>query len=159
MEKKVAVLLSTYNGEKYLEEQLNSLCNQTYSNLEIVIRDDGSSDGTCDLIKKYQQKHNNIKFEEGTNLGFIKSFFCLLELADADYYAYCDQDDIWLENKVELAVQALNKADGTKPNLAFGNSDYYDENMKLLRRRRKTQNIFIFQFSLRMCRTRNDNDG
>ena len=127
MDKKVAVLISTYNGKKYLKEQLDSILNQTYPNIEIVIRDDGSTDSTLELVKEYQEKHSNIRLKEGTNIGFIKSFFKLLEMADADYYAYCDQDDIWLENKIELAVNALNQADNTKPNMAFGNADYYYE--------------------------------
>ena len=113
-EKKVAVVLSTYNGEKYVREQLDSILNQTYKNIEIVVRDDGSKDST------------------GENLGFIKSFFELLKIADADYYAYADQDDIWMENKIELAVNSLNELDDSKPNMVFGNSDYYDENMNLI---------------------------
>ena len=150
MEKKVAVLISTYNGEKYLKEQLNSIFNQTYSNIEIVIRDDGSSDGTIDLIKEYQQKYSNITLEKGNNVGFIKSFFALLNLANADYYAYCDQDDVWLENKIELAVNALNKADNTKPNMVFGNSDYYDENMNFSSKGEQHK-TFSFQNSLYEC--------
>lgn len=152
MEKKVAVLISTYNGEKYLREQLNSILNQTYKNIEIVIRDDGSKDSTIDIIKEYQQKYNNITLKEGTNIGFIKSFFKLLELANADYYAYCDQDDIWLENKIELAVKELDKADNSKPNMAFGNSDYYDENMNF-KAKGETHKTFSFQNSLYECVT------
>ena len=119
MDKKVAVLISTYNGEKYIKEQIDSILNQTYKNIEIVIRDDGSSDSTIEIIKEYQKKHSNIILKEGTNVGFIKSFFQLLGLADSDYYAYCDQDDVWMENKIELAVNALNEADNTKPNMVF----------------------------------------
>lgn len=152
MEKKVAVLISTYNGEKYLKEQLDSILNQTYKNIEIVIRDDGSSDSTKEIIKEYRQKHDNIILKEGTNIGFIKSFFKLLEISHADYYAYCDQDDIWLENKLELAVRLLDEADNTKPNLAFGNSDYYDENMKLINEGEKHK-TFSFQNSLYECVT------
>ena len=131
-DKKVAVIMSTYNGERFVAEQLDSILNQTYSNIEIVVRDDGSKDNTVNIIKEYQKKYDNIMLYEGENLGFIKSFFELLKLAKADYYAYADQDDIWLENKIELAVNSLNKLDNTKPNMAFGNSDYYDENMKFL---------------------------
>ena len=150
MEKKVAVLISTYNGEKYLKEQLDSILNQTYQNIEIVIRDDGSNDSTRDIIREYQQKYANIELKEGTNIGFIKSFFKLLELANADYYAYCDQDDIWLENKIELAVNALNQADNTKPNMVFGNSDYYDENMNFIGKGEEHK-TFSFKNSLYEC--------
>lgn len=131
-DKKVAVIMSTYNGEKFVREQLDSIINQTYRNVEIVVRDDGSSDNTVSIIKEYQQKYNNITLHEGKNLGFVKSFFELLKLADADYYSYADQDDIWMENKIELAVSSLNELDDSKPNMVFGNSDYYDENMKLI---------------------------
>lgn len=150
MEKKVAVLISTYNGEKFLREQLDSILNQTYKNIEIVIRDDGSSDGTIDVIKEYQEKYDNIKLKEGTNIGFIRSFFKLLELAEADYYAYCDQDDIWMENKIALAVELLDKADNSKPNMVFGNSDYYNENMEFLKKGEEHKE-FSFKNSLYEC--------
>ena len=150
MNKKVAVLISTYNGEKYLEEQLDSILNQTYKNIEIVIRDDGSKDSTIDIIKKYQEKYDNIILKEGTNIGFIKSFFQLLDFANADYYAFCDQDDCWLENKIELAVTALNEVDNSKPNMVFGNSDYYDENMNLIGKGEEHR-VFSFKNSLYEC--------
>ncbi len=130
--KKVAVIMSTYNGEKFIREQLDSILNQTYKNIELIIRDDGSKDNTVDIIKEYEKNNSNIKLHVGNNLGFVKSFFELLSLAEADYYAYADQDDIWIENKIELAVESLNKLDDTYPNMCFGNSDYYDENMNFL---------------------------
>lgn len=150
MEKKVAVLISTYNGEKYLKEQLDSILNQTYQNIEIVIRDDGSTDSTIDIIKEYQKRYHNITLKSGTNIGFIKSFFALLELADADYYAYSDQDDVWMENKIELAVNALNNADNSKPNMVFGNSDYYNETMNFIGKGEQHK-IFSFKNSLYEC--------
>lgn len=131
-DKKVAVILSTYNGERFVREQLDSILNQTYKNIEVVVRDDGSSDDTVNIIKEYQKNNKNITLYERENVGFVKSFFELLKLANADYYSYADQDDIWIENKVELAVQELNKLDDSKPNMVFGNSDYYDENMKFI---------------------------
>ena len=150
MEKKVTVLISTYNGEKYIKEQLDSILNQTYSNIDILIRDDGSKDSTVEIIKEYQKKYNNIKLKEEENIGFIKSFFKLLEMAESDYYAYCDQDDIWMPNKIELAVEELNKADDSKPNMVFGNSDYYDENMNFLSNGEKHR-TYSFKNSLYEC--------
>lgn len=150
MEKKVAVLISSYNGEKYLKEQLDSILRQTYQNIEIVIRDDGSKDETAEIIKLYQKEHDNIILQEGENLGFLKSFFKLLEFENADYFAFCDQDDIWLENKIELAVQALNQADDSKPNMVFGNSDYYDETMHLIGKGEQHK-TFSFKNSLYEC--------
>lgn len=147
-EKKVTVVMSTYNGSKYVKEQIDSILNQTYKNIDIVIRDDGSTDSTVKIIENYQKKHPNIKLITGKNLGFIKSFFELLRLVESDYYAYADQDDIWLPNKIELAVEELNKLDNTKPNLAFGNSDYYNEKMELIsegeKHRKYTFNMALF---------------
>ena len=94
--------MSTYNGEAFVAEQLESIINQTYKNIEIVIRDDGSSDNTVGIIKEYQKKYNNIKLYEGKNVGFVKSFFELLSLAKADYYSYADQDDVWIDNNLNF---------------------------------------------------------
>lgn len=148
--KKVAVVMSTYNGEKYVREQLDSILNQTYKNIEIIVRDDGSKDNTVNIIKEYQEKYSNIKLVIGKNLGFIKSFFELLKITESDYYAYADQDDIWIENKIELAVNLLDELDNSKPNMAFGNSDYYDENMNLIGEGEKNRK-FSFNRALFEC--------
>lgn len=133
MDKKVAILLSTYNGEKYLREQIDSILAQTYQNFELVVRDDGSKDSTVAIIKEYIEKTDKkITLITGENLGFIKSFFELLKIADADYFSFADQDDIWFPNKIELAVNSLNKLDNTKPNMAFSNVDYYDIDMNFM---------------------------
>ena len=133
MSSKVAILLSTYNGEKYLREQIDSILNQTYTNFELIVRDDGSKDKTVEIIKEYIEKSDKeITLIEGKNLGFIKSFFDLLKRGDADYYAYADQDDIWLPNKIELAVKSLDALDQSKPNMAFSNVDYYDTEMNFI---------------------------
>ena len=130
--KKVNILMSTYNGEKYIESQLKSLLDQTYNNIEIHIRDDGSTDKTVEIIKKYCS-YSNIRLYEGNNIGYKKSFFWLLNnCTDADYFAYCDQDDIWLPVKIEMAVLALEKYDSIP---AMYMCDFYwsDENAKPLR--------------------------
>lgn len=151
--KKVAILMSTYNGERYLTEQVDSLLSQTYENIEIYIRDDGSKDRTVEIIKKYQEKNTNIKLIEGKNLGFMDSFFELLKACDnADYYAYCDQDDVWMEDKIERAVKFLEKTDQNKPVLYFSNSDYYDTEMNFLGTAEKNK-IYSFRNSLVECVT------
>ena len=105
-DKKVTILMSTYNGEKYLEEQIDSLLNQTYKNISILIRDDGSKDNTVHIIKEKKKSNDNITLIEGKNVGFIKSFLELINLAEkSDYYAYCDQDDVWMEEKIQRAVE------------------------------------------------------
>lgn len=124
--KKVAILMSTYNGEKYIEQQLESLFNKTYKNIEIYIRDDGSKDNTVKILEKYEEQ-GKIKLIQGKNIGFIKSFRELLNICDdADYYAYCDQDDVWFEDKIERAVNKLNNIeDNNIPILYASNYDYY----------------------------------
>ena len=130
--KKVKVLLSSYNGEKYIAEQLDSILNQTYRNIEIYVRDDGSKDRTLEILKSYEEK-GLIHLERGKNVGFVKSFFRLIENAgEADYYAFSDQDDVWLPNKIEMAIEKLANEDMTKPVLYFSNYDYYDGELNFL---------------------------
>lgn len=151
--KKVAILMSTYNGEKYLKEQLDSLIKQTYKNIEIYIRDDGSKDNTIKIVKEYKKNHDNIILVEGKNIGFISSFFELFKLCNnADYYAYCDQDDVWMEDKIKRAVQFLENTDKEKPALYFSNSDYYDTNMNYLATAPKKK-LYNFRNSLVECVT------
>lgn len=130
MKPKVNVLISTYNGEKYLKEQLDSILIQTYQNIDIYVRDDGSKDGTISILKEYE-KAGKIHFLQGKNVGFIDSFFTLLKDCDeAEYYAFCDQDDVWLEDKIKRAVTMLEEnKEESLPILYYSNYDFYDTNM------------------------------
>ena len=132
---KVNILLSTYNGEKYLEEQLDSLLNQTYQNIDIYIRDDGSHDGTWDIIKKYKEEHARKIFliESTGNLGYPDCFWHMLqECKKADAYAFCDQDDIWELQKIEYAVAQMQKRNTKSPLLYIHEYDNCDKHMRLL---------------------------
>lgn len=134
---KVNILLSTYNGENYLSTQLDSLLDQTYQNITIYIRDDGSKDSTLSILKAYEQRsltsdHRIILLNNssGQNLGYMKSFWTLLKESEpADYYAFCDQDDFWLPNKVELGIRALKQENTNLPLLYSSSFQYCDENM------------------------------
>ena len=129
MSKKVLILLSTYNGEKYLSEQVESLENQDNADVDILIRDDGSSDSTIKVIEQLQSAYTNIRFIKGENLGFAKSFWDLIKNAEGyDYYGFCDQDDIWLNDKVARAVSRLEKEDGSLPLLYTGDVYCVDSN-------------------------------
>lgn len=151
--KKVAVLMSTYNGENYIKEQLDSVLNQTYKNIEIYIRDDKSKDNTVNIVKDYMKNKDNIFLIEGENLGYIDSFFELIKICDdADYYAYCDQDDIWLENKIERAVKKLEQHMEEKPVMYFSNLDFYDGDMNFLETAPK-EKAYSFRNSLVECVT------
>lgn len=103
----IIVLLSTYNGEKYIKEQLNSLYNQKDVEVSILVRDDGSTDSTSLILDQEQQK-GRLSWYQGENKGPAGSFMDLLYHApEADYYAFCDQDDIWQPEKLCRAVEAL----------------------------------------------------
>lgn len=130
--KKVIVLLSTYNGEKYVKEQIDSILNQTYRNIEIMVRDDGSKDNTVTILRTYEKK-GKISLVCEENIGFMNSFFWLVNNAKhADYYSFADQDDVWLENKIELAINSLNTYNEKEPSLYFSDYDFYDENMNFI---------------------------
>lgn len=127
------------------------MISQTYSNIDIYIRDDGSTDNTVNIIEEYKTKYHNIYLEKGENVGFIKSFFQLLEMNDsADIYSYCDQDDVWEYDKIERAVEFICNADNKKPVLYFSNSDYYDANMNFIGHAERKK-IYNFRNSLVEC--------
>lgn len=129
----VNVLLSTYNGEKYIKELIDSVLTQKDVNVILSIRDDGSTDHTIHIIKSYHDKR--IRLFRGKNLKPAKSFLKLLrESEEADYYAYCDQDDVWYENKLSYAIQKL-KASGEKPALFMSTYDVVDEKLNFMYRR------------------------
>ena len=123
---RVCVLLSTYNGEKFIVEQIESLLAQKDVEVNIVVRDDGSSDRTCEILDTYQN-NGKLKWYTGNNLGFAQSFIDLvLQAPDSDYYAFCDQDDIWLSDKLSRAVNALETLDNPR-SLYCSNVFYYKD--------------------------------
>ena len=105
----VQVLISTYNGEKYLREQIDSILGQTYRDIRILIRDDGSQDGTLLILEEYKKRYANVDYYAGENLGVQKSFYDLFSRVaeDVQYIATCDQDDVWYPDKIETAVNRL----------------------------------------------------
>lgn len=114
--KTVLILLSTYNGEKYLREQLNSLYAQEGVEMKIVVRDDGSKDSTITILDEYKLKYGRMDIIKGNNIGVGPSFLELIKIAVQDYlafdyYAFCDQDDVWFAHKLESGVRALDKSD------------------------------------------------
>lgn len=146
--KKICVLMSTYNGQQYVEEQITSIINQEINcELCIMIRDDGSNDKTCEIIKQLQNKYpNKIMLKIGKNIGCDASFFELLNNAFGyDYYALSDQDDIWLPNKLNEAIQVLEKENNSQPLLYASTSYLVDENLNILDTTRKqTKQFTIF---------------
>lgn len=123
---KVCILLSTYNGARYIEEQIESLLAQKGVEVEILVRDDGSSDNTCDILDA-MMKQGKLSWYTGPNLGFAQSFIDLvLHAPECDYYAFCDQDDIWLPDKLNRAVVSLEKIESSVK-LYCSNVYYYKD--------------------------------
>lgn len=103
--------MATYNGEKYLAEQLDSIINQTYHNWNLLIRDDSSTDRTLEIIQDYQKKDNRIKLlkDNKGNLGIVKNFEELLKNSESEFIMFSDQDDIWIENKLDMYLKMIEK--------------------------------------------------
>lgn len=131
--KKVVVLMSTYNGEKYIKTQIESILNQTGVKIELLVRDDGSTDKTTSILKKYE-KEGKLNWYSGENLKPAKSFMNLIKNApDAEYYAFSDQDDYWKPEKLSRAVKILNTFDSNEPALYYSNTILVDKNLKILK--------------------------
>lgn len=131
---RLAILLATYNSSKYLEQQLDSLFTQTYSDFILYVRDDGSKDDTLDIILKYQEKHNIVIFDDVINgRGAMGSFMWMLENVDADYYMFCDHDDVWLPNKIERVLIKISEYnDQERPIAICSDLKIVDENLSLI---------------------------
>lgn len=127
----ICILLSTYNGAQYLEAQLESLIHQKDVHIKIVVRDDGSTDGTKNILDTWQNK-GLLTWYGGPNKGPAFSFMDLLSNApDADYYAFCDQDDIWLPEKLQVATSKLH-AHTHERALYLSNTILVDDNLNMI---------------------------
>ena len=133
----VLVLMSTYNGELYLRKQLDSILHQEKVRVHLLVRDDGSTDHTCDILREYAGKYPNLEWQTSENVGFVRSFSILAEKAlsypvPVDFYAFSDQDDIWMPNKLKTACCSLEDDDPGTPLLFSSNSLFVDDNMTVL---------------------------
>ncbi|MEH3113316.1 glycosyltransferase [Pedobacter terrae] len=123
MEPLISIALCTYNGANFLPQQLDSILNQTYKNIELVIVDDCSKDGTKAILTQYAERYESIKLHfNDQNIGFNANFQKAIAICSGDFIAISDQDDIWLENKLKLLHQ--NIGDNW---LIFSNSEWIDE--------------------------------
>jgi len=119
--------MSTYNGESYLKEQIDSILAQADVDVSLIVRDDNSSDRTVDILQRYE-KYPRFKWYVGENLGCAKSFMELLYNAPkSDFYAFSDQDDIWYPNKLSRAISWLQQRDASIPILYCGNQNCVDK--------------------------------
>ena len=143
---KIDILLATYNGSKYLHEQLDSILNQSYGNINVIIRDDGSSDNTVMIIKEYEQKDSRVRLLNDNlgNLGFVRNFEELMKNSTSEYLMFSDQDDIWYNNKVETSytrIKAIEETNGKScPILVHTNS-------KIMNYETRTKSLFISDYA------------
>jgi glycosyltransferase involved in cell wall biosynthesis len=131
----VAILLCTYNGARFLEEQLDSLESQTHQNWVVIASDDGSTDQTLEILQQYQAKwpFGKLTIRNGPQKGFCQNFLSLAcdPQIKADYYAFCDQDDVWLPAKLEVALANIIANQSVDvPYLYCGRTKYVTENLK-----------------------------
>lgn len=138
----VCLLLSTYNGEKFLEEQLTSLVNQTSIVPKILVRDDCSLDGTHEILNKWEHEHL-LQWYTGDNLGPAKSFWNLIcKAPDSEYYAFSDQDDVWMQDKLSVAVEYLQQYD--EPALYCGAYQMTDKDLNPIKTPQITPSTDIY---------------
>ena len=130
MQETVDVLLATYNGEKYIREQIESILNQTYKNIRLIISDDCSKDNTPEILKEYEKNDNRVElYIQEENLGVVKNIEFLLGKVKDKYYMLSDQDDVWKEQKIEKSVEKLKNEN---LDLVFGDLEVVDENLNTL---------------------------
>lgn len=130
---KICVLMSTYNGEKYLQEQIDSVFSQKNVEVLLYVRDDGSTDNTISILQK-NATDKNIKYYSGNNLKPALSFFDLMKNApDFDYYAFCDQDDVWLDDKLSIALTRIKNHEKDVPMLYYGRPRLVDSKLRSMK--------------------------
>jgi glycosyltransferase involved in cell wall biosynthesis len=129
---RVNVLLATYNGVRYLCEQLQSIEAQTLPAAQITVRDDGSTDGSEVLVQGWAEGRSNVRQLQGPRLGAANSFLALLDGCgdECDYFAFADQDDVWLPDKMERAVTRLSGVDGEEPAMYCSRAEYVGEDLE-----------------------------
>lgn len=135
-DKIIEILMATYNGEKYISEQIDSIINQTCKNWKLLIRDDSSQDKTLEILEEYEKRDEriNILRDIKGNLGFVKNFEELLKNSSEEFIMFSDQDDYWIENKLENYINelgTLSEKEQKMPLLIHSNSFVCDENLNV----------------------------
>lgn len=134
----IDILLPTYNGSKYIRVLLDSLLAQTHTNWHLYVRDDFSKDNTIEIVKEYIANHPNkitLIDNGGKNIGINKGFSTLLKISTAPYACFCDQDDKWMEDKLEVSLDAMLKLEKKLPNkpcLVYSNLCMVDDELNVI---------------------------
>ncbi len=130
MNETIDILMATYNGERYLKEQLDSILKQTYKKFNLIISDDASTDNTIKILKQYEQKDKRIKvFYNKKNKGFLKNFEFLCQQARTNLCMFCDQDDVWKSNKIEKLYNFMKKTNAV---LSFCDMEITNQNLETI---------------------------
>ena len=132
---KVNILMSTYNGQQFLAEQIRSIQDQSYTDWTLFIRDDGSSDNTKEILKDFERQDSRIHLidsDKSDNLGVIKSFHKLVNHDRADYYFFSDQDDVWLPNKLELSLKEAQNYPADLPLMVYMDLKVVNQDLEIM---------------------------
>ncbi|NQK93618.1 glycosyltransferase family 2 protein [Streptococcus suis] len=132
---KVNILMSTYNGQQFLAEQIRSIQEQSYTDWTLFIRDDGSSDNTKEILKDFEHQDSRIHIidsDKTDNLGVIKSFHKLVNHDRADYYFFSDQDDVWLPNKLELSLKEAQNHPADFPLMVYMDLKVVNQDLEIM---------------------------
>ena len=133
---RVALLLTTFNGEKFIEQQLDSIVKQTHRNWKLYVSDDGSEDATLSIVQRYQKQlgSDRIFIFNGPQQGFAQNFLSLIRnpQIQGDYFAFSDQDDIWFEDKLERSLSALTATQQSLPVIYCSRTRLVDESEQVI---------------------------
>lgn len=144
---KIQVLMSTYNGAQYLRTQIDSILAQKNVYVSLLVRDDGSTDETKQILQEYADK-GELKWYTGDNLGPAKSFMNLIRRSDEyDYYAFSDQDDYWLPDKLLRGIDVLSTISTDKPALYYSATTLVDADLNPITPRNNKRNFNSYEFT------------
>lgn len=135
----VSIAMATYNGERFLREQIDSLYSQTVKPSEIIVVDDNSIDGTIEILEEYKKKYGLKYYRNKSNLGVNKTFEKALKLTTGDYVMFCDQDDIWFPNKIEVTLNKMKEIGGDLPAVVSSQCDDIDAQGNIIRKYKKNK--------------------
>lgn len=124
---KINILMATYNGRKYLREQIDSILNQSFTDFRLLISDDASTDSTLKILEEYEKKDKRVEiYSHAKNIGVVANFEFLLSKVRSEYFMFADQDDVWEKDKIE---KSLKKLEETGSDLVFSDLEVVDEKL------------------------------
>lgn len=131
----IAILMGTFNGEKFIKEQIDSILSQTVGNWTLYIQDDGSKDKTLDIINSYNDERIVLIDKGLSRQGVCNNFMSLLNIVESKYYMFCDQDDVWFPNKIERLlgeIKMIEQKNCDIPILVYSDKTRVDENLNII---------------------------